>query len=414
MKTTKILCAGALALTGVSLASAQTVIKVTGSTAFRKAAYFAIVDSLNSPKGAAIGGSSGNMEGAGRAVITGTLKSGSSAGQAVVFEVAWAGSVGGVQVLTQNLSTLPGAAFTAAQTWLNSSNSLGSLVANSSTGHITGYTEITGTPAFDAASTADATMSDSFQSSTSFQNPVLNDYQDPAAIVSGVGVVEFVWTKGVQHPSIPTASYNALTNASPLALQNLLANGIVPLSVFTGNNADEAYDVVLVGRNNDSGTRLDAEAETGYGFSQSETQYQPVGNPVSSLTSVGNNGYASGGNVATALNTPISASATDANGKPFVLLGYVGINDNNSVNSGNNKLAYTGVAYSQPAIREGQYTFWSYEHLLTRTTLSGVKLNAVQLYGTTLVNTDANLSGVTLSTMNVLRTIEGGVPATLF
>ena len=167
-------------------------------------------------------------------------------------------------------------------------------------------------------------------------------------------------------------------------------------------------------RNNDSGTRLDAEAETGYGFSQSETQYQPVGNPVSSLTSVGNNGYASGGNVATALNTPISASATDANGKPFVLLGYVGINDNNSVNSGNNKLAYTGVAYSQPAIREGQYTFWSYEHLLTRTTLSGVKLNAVQLYGTTLVNTDANLSGVTLSTMNVLRTIEGGVPATLF
>jgi hypothetical protein len=414
MKTTKILCAGALALTGVSLASAQTVVKITGSTAFRKSTYFSLVDSVNSPKGAAIGGSGGNMEGAGRAVITGTLKSGPSAGQAVVFEVAWAGSVGGVQVMTQNLSTLPGASFTSAQTWLNASNSLTALTANASTGHITGYTEITGTPAFDAASTADASMSDSFQSSTSFQNPVLNDYQDPSAFVAGVGIVEFVWAKGMQNPSIPTASYNALTNASPLALQNLLGNGIVPLSVFTGNNADEAYDVVLVGRNNDSGTRLDAEAETGYGFGQTENQYQPVGNPISSLTNVGNNGYASGGNVATALNTTVASSATDSNGKPFILLGYVGVSDNANVNGGNNKLTYTGVTYSQPSIREGDYTFWSYEHLLTRTSLSGVKLNAVNAVGNTIVTADANYSGVTLSTMNVLRTIEGGVPVTLF
>jgi hypothetical protein len=412
MKTTKILSAGALLLLGASLASAQTVIKITGSTAFRKATYFAIVDSLNSPKGAAIGGSGGNLEGAGRAVITGTLKSNSAP---VVFEVAFAGSVGGVQVLTQNLTSLPGASFGASQTWLSASNTLGSLTANAGTGHITGYTELApASAAYDAVSTADAALSDSFQSSTPFQSPVLNDYQDPAASVSGVGVVEFFWTKGQNHPSIPTASYNALTNASPLVLQNLLANGIVPLSLFTGNNADEAYDVVLVGRNNDSGTRLDAEAETGYGFGQTETQYQPVGNPATGLNAVGNNGYASGSGVATALNTPISSSATDANGKPFILLGYVGIGDNNNVNGGNNKLTYTGVAYSQQAIREGQYTFWSYEHLLTRPSLSGTKLAAVNAFGTTLVNTDAVQSGVVLTTVNVVRTIEGGVPAPLF
>jgi len=425
MKTMKLVSVSLLALACAGIASAQTLVKVTGSTAFRKATYFAIIDSLNSPKAAAIGGDTTNndMSGAARAIIRGTLKSGPSAGVDVAYQLAWGGSVGGVQVVTQNLSTIPGTSFTSAQTWLSATNTLTPVSITG--GKIQGWTE--GAAAFDAASTADATNSDSFQSSTPFKSPVLVEEN---AAGGGVGVVQFLWVKGRKHPDFSNStSYEGLTNVTALQAQLLLAAGELPLSLFTGNASDIAYDVVLVGRNNDSGTRLDAEAEPGFGFGFGvENQYQPVisAGSITGISNVGDVGYASGGNVATALKTPIASGARDDAGNIFVFVGYVGKGDaGTAITGGAQALAYNGstyynnstATYNDAAIQNGAYTFWAYEHAYYRSSLTGVKKNALDLMSNTLrggslaVNGEPSQSGIVLTSMGVNRGIEGGVVA---
>lgn len=408
MKRFKLITAGSLALAFASMASAQTFVKLTGSTAFRKATYDAIVKSLNTPKGAAIGGSAADFTGDAQAVITGTLKSGPSAGQAVVIQTAFGGSVGGLQVLTQGLTTIPGTAFDAAHTWMSSTtNTLTALTVNGD-GTISGATILTaGTANYDTAATADTSMSDSFQSSSPFPTPSLLE-ENPAG--NGVGVVQFFWVKGLQSPGVPTASYNALTNISCLQAQLLLAAGELPLSLFTGVASDSAYDVVLLGRNTDSGTRLDAEAEPGYGFGQAENQYQTVGSPITSLVNVGDNGYASGGTLATALKTSITAGTVDDNGNPFILVGYLGKSDKNTAVAGSAVvLKYAGFDGTVDTnIENGQYTFWAYEHAYYKSGLGTVKQNAINLYSNQLRVTDAIQSGIVLTTMGVSRSIEGG------
>lgn len=404
--------AGSLALAFAGMASAQTFVKLTGSTAFRKATYDAIVKSLNTPKGAAIGGSAADFTGDAQAVITGTLKSGPSAGQAVVIQTAFGGSVGGLQVLTSGATTIPGVAFDQNHTWMSSTtNTLTALTVNGD-GTISGATILTsGTANFEGPSTADTSMSDSFQSSSPFPTPGLLE-ENPAG--NGVGVVQFFWVKGLQEsPDVPAASYNALTNMSPLQAQLLLAAGELPLSLFTGVASDSAYDVILLGRNTDSGTRLDAEAEPGYGFGQSENQYQTVGSPITSLVNVGDNGYASGGTLATALKTSITGGTLDDSGHPFILVGYLGRSDKNTaVAGGAVVLKYAGNDGTVDAnIQNGLYTFWAYEHAYYKSGLGTVKQNAINLYSNQLRLTDAIQSGILLSSMGVSRSVEGGVVA---
>jgi hypothetical protein len=347
------------------------------------------------------------MTGANRAVITGNLASGPSSGQAVVFELAFAGSLGGLNAVTGNLSTIPNSGFASSQTWL--SPTANTLTALSGTGAIAGAT-ILSSPNFDTAGTPDATMSDSFQSSTPYGTPALVE-ENPAG--NGIGVVDFNWVKGTQHASIPSASYNAFTNITTLQAQDILANGFLPLSLFTGNSADAGYDVLLVGRNNDSGTRLDAEAETGYGFGGVEAQFQPntsSGN-ITGTTFVGDNGFSSGGSVAASLNRPVSG-ADDANGVPYVFVGYLGKSDTATATSGSTPgvaLTYNGEGNSNTNIQNGAYTFWSYEHLYYRSGFSGVKKNAIDLISNQARVTDGIQSGTLLSTMNVSRSIEGGL-----
>ncbi|HTB81761.1 MAG TPA: hypothetical protein VK717_12830 [Opitutaceae bacterium] len=406
MKRFKLITAGSLALAFASMASAQTFVKLTGSTAYRKATYDAIVKSLNTPKGAAIGGTTADFTGDAQAVITGTLKSGPSAGQAVVIQTAFGGSVGGLNVLTHGLTTIPGTSFDSLHTWISSTtNTLTPLTVNGD-GTISGATILTSAN-FEGASTADTSMSDSFQSSSPFPTPSLLE-ENPAG--NGVGVVQFFWVKGLQSPDVPAGSYNALTNISPLQAQLLLAAGELPLSLFTGVASDSSVDVILLGRNNDSGTRLDAEAEPGYGFGQLENQYQTVGSPITSLVNVGDNGYASGGTLATALKTSITAGTVDDAGNPFILVGYLGKSDKNTaVAGGGVALKYAGFDGTVDTnIENGQYTFWAYEHAYYKSGLGTVKQNAINLYSNELRVTDAVQSGILLTAMGVSRSIEGG------
>ena len=104
-----------------------------------------------------------------------------------------------------------------------------------------------------------------------------------------------------------------------------------------------------------------------------------------------------------------TALLRDALGAKFVLLAYFGKNDANGVNGGNNNLTYNGVAYTDANIQEGKYSFWGYEHLVYRSTLTGNAKTVADQLASQIKTTDATVSGLLLPTMHVSRTTEGAV-----
>jgi len=202
----------------------------------------------------------------------------------------------------------------------------------------------------------------------------------------------------------------------------VLNNTGLPLSMWTAT----ATDTILVfasGRNNDSGTRLDAFAESGFGIDSAPVQVDGTQSSTSGFAyintsnawtagsgGVGNvaffgaaNGYSSGGSLAGEMN------ATNSNNVlPGWLVTYLGINDSNTVNGGANDLQYNGVPYAPTAVTQGLYSFWSYEHLLYRT--SGTAANIVTVangLAAQIRNTNASASGILATSMAVERSSEG-------
>jgi hypothetical protein len=387
VKTFKIALASLLALGFISAASAQTIVRITGSTAFRAATYRAIQHSLASGYTYAYVGAAGStLSSANVAIFKGKL---ASTGALVNFKASFSGSVGGIGTLVNNLTVGPGGTSFGGGGWLINST------ATSTTGVI-----ITGTPSYDPAVTADVTMSDSFQASTRFTTPKLTGGRI-------VGIVPFVFTKNAAFPT-------TATNITSTQVQTLL-NGNLILSALTGKPADTAK-VLAVGRDEDSGTRLQAFADSNYGINSSPKQYEllPVGG--TSFTSstlypaqtvdgiaepVGHSGYSSGGTLAKVLNTPTTFT------NPH-FIGYLGVNDNATVNGGLNSLKFNSVAFSPTAVEGGSYSFWGYEHLLYRSTLTGVAQTAANAVATALFNGDASTSGIVTSAMHVHRNTDGG------
>jgi hypothetical protein len=390
-------------------------IKITGSTEFQQATYAAIVNSLTNPQIACIGGdpSGSDMSGATAAVITGTYE-----GVPETVQVNWTSSYAGLQAITTSV----------AMPWLSASNipSVGSpIYAQVNAGTITGYTIISpGSAIYDSpASTPNVTLADQYQGTSAFTGssyPTL--LQDTAAVPGyigtplGVGVIPFFWAKG-NSPSV--GDYANLVNITPLQAQLLLQDGEVPLSVFTGNAADQGTDVVLVGRANTAGIRAEVEADAGFGFGQgTENQYQPVviGGYVTGVTNVGNAGYAAGSSVAAALAAPQGGGAVDNNGKPFILVGYVDANDLGTVTSAvpGALLQYAGVGYAtSPQVGLGEYSLWAYEHLYYYGLSSTQQQLANQISGnlTGLIGAGGTFgaNGINLSSMSYERVAEGSV-----
>jgi hypothetical protein len=415
MKSLKLLAAGLLAFAVAGSASAQTTVKLTGSTAFRASTIAAIINSLNSPT-AAWAGSAANVGAANQVIIRGTLKSGPSAGQDVAFQTAFQGSVGGVQVLTANLTQIPLASYGPTATWLTTANTL-TPVSVTVSGNVYTFTGGTGGQSTfqSAGQTADGAMSDSYQASSPFKTPVLTDYQ------GGVGVVPFVWAKGADNTNVPAASYGRLTNISTQQAKQLMTAGFASLELFTSNGADSGIDVVLAGRDADSGTRLCGLAEVNYGALPNQVSLTVAGGVITAISApnlgVGEN---SGGTLATKVNTP-AGSLTDSNGKPFIVVSFFGVSDAKTIALGNGStLAYNGTAAPiisggaldifasglAATIEQGQYTFWDYEHLLHRTGLAGVQLNALNAVGDQIINVDALAAGIQNGQMNAARNDE--------
>lgn len=334
MKTKYAILATALSLGLATSAHSQTVVRISGSTAFRSSVHNAILAIMSGETYAYTGST---LSSASQSNFRGTI-----GGEDVLIKCSWSGSVGGIQALT------------------NPSSRVDLFLANSVVGNGAGQS---GVAAGTADEESDIAMSDVFQNSTLFTSPELVDNR--------VAVVPFKFLAGKGAPT-------SLTNITSLAAQSLYGAGKVPLALVTGNSADRTAKLFAMGRDNSSGTRLTSLADTGLGALATVVQYTFNG---SAYTNVGDGGYSSGGNVATALGQT-SNSTIGYN------IAYVGLSDaTTAIANSAKELTYNGVAYSEAAVREGSYTLWGYQHLFYTDALNGVALDVATALTAELINT---------------------------
>jgi len=428
----KAFAAGIITVALAGISSAQTVIRISGSTAFRAALNNAIVDIMN--PGYLIAGSNTAKESATQLVVSGTTKIGN---YPVVIKTSLQGSVGGIQSLAQQS---PQITFAGSLGWLQTSLATTTTI----TAAVTASASNT-----DPAAPADICLADSYQASSFAYGAGFTTLTDKI-----VGVVPFFYVMGCSNDTAVQTSLSSVTNITAQQVKLLLSAGI-PLSLLTGKDADAPVTLYTVGRDEDSGTRLVAFAEPGFGVFGSPVQYLPgfggsISNTVSTSPSwpaspttttitglmpypantvdglsfpVGHSGIASGGNVAKAIFTPVDVNARDQFGGKFALVTYLGAGDAQSAIKAPSTafvLNYNGVAGQLAAsgdpipstatnITNGAYTFWSYEHLDYAPTLAGPAKTVADQIQQQILNVEAHYSGVPLSAMNVSRSVEGGV-----
>ena len=303
-------------------------------------------------------------------------------------------------------------------------------------------TGTTGTPAVSQTNTEahqpNFTLSDTFQATTPFNgtrtffgaagtgSPFTATYSNLVNNQVGVEAYKFV--------ASPGAAAAGLTNITTAQAQALFKNGQLPLAFFTGNNADEGKWVYGLSRDGGSGSRLVAQTEIGLGATAVLQTYQPTitggtvdssGNQVGgsdttdSFDSVplapaekvpstgiwavqGNSGYAKFGTPSGQNGLLLAITSTPPAGALFVT--YLNVPDGTEAKAaGAQELTYNGVAFSNAAVNEGRYSFWSYEGLFAPATLSG---NA----STVASALEANWVATTpISGLNVSKSVDGGI-----
>ncbi len=306
MKAPKILLASLLALTTAGVAQAQTVIHITGSTAFRTAVHEAITNILK--PGFTYGYAGTAFTGANQAIFTGTAFTNNIP---VIIKTSWSGSLAGIETVSQAVPSTVGTFLT--NTTPQSAGGTQNAPAN-----------------YDPPVIPEVAMSDGLQATTQYPTPALQ--------AQTVGVVTFKFLKNLNAPA-------SLTNMTPLLAQALWNNGSLPLSLFSGSAADASKTVYAIGRDPDSGTRKTAFLETGiqtYVSSltpQIVLQWEPTNasgvvnkaNPAAILGQtawpeeivdnidfvLGDGGYGSGGDLAWAMRAT----------SPFIYVTYLGLSD---------------------------------------------------------------------------------------
>jgi len=425
-----------LALAGIS--SAQTVIHISGSTAFRSALNHALVDILN--PGYSIAGTGSSLSNSTQLVVSGTTKTGN---YAVVFKTNLTGSLAGVQSLAQQ----------SPQIVFSPSNSNGGwLLTSLATTAGTYFNSAITAAQADTAAPADICLADSYQASTYFYGTGYTTLVDQL-----VGVVPFFWVMGDSKDPNVHASLGTVTNITASQIKLLLSSGL-PLSMLTGSSTDANITMYPLGRDEDSGTRLDAFAESGFGVFGSPVQYLPgIGGSITNINlpstpasvsgpnattitglmpwpanpnvdglsfPVGHSGFNSGGTLAKIIYTPVDLNAQDQFGGKFAFITYLGAGDAQTAYGTTGSTAvilnYNGV-YGELSpsndpipstasnIINGKYTFWSYEHLSYLPTLSGPAKTIANQLVQQISSVEAHYSGVSLTSMNVSRSVEGGV-----
>jgi hypothetical protein len=367
MKFNKLALAAAFSAALVTSASATThVLHLYGSTAYRKATFEALntlmtngfviydTDSSTATTPATVPTSSASLPiasptstevGSTNTVFVGNMPATFGSDQVIVY-ANWAGSVAGI-------SSLADPANANANPYFFPNTNLSQTVA-----------------ALDQTSSVDVAMSDCDQITTSFDQTT-----DPNAteltVVGLPAVLEFAWCRGASAPT-------TITNAGIWSIEAILGQGHVPVSQFTGNSSDASSFLYVTGRNNDSGTRILALTDSFYGAGNTVKQYTGDGG---AFQYQGDGGYSSGGSVATVLEASYTGYKFDGT-HPSSLIGYISLTDavkagdftllpgfNSVTNShavaNSQFLTYNGVGFSEPAIIQGAYTYFGYEHMYT-------------------------------------------------
>jgi hypothetical protein len=335
-------------------AEAQSTVYITGSTAFREQVYNGLLDMGLTPEaGTTTKNNIFYFSGTPNTNTITTLTNGSTTG-AVNVLCSFSGSSEGLNTLINKVSP----------TYTNTANA-----------------QVT------YANGADLSFSDVAQTSTTYPTGTVNELSSVDGVNSsygaGVAVIPFTWAASADAGA-------KVKNVTPYILNDIFPLGKMPLSYFTGSSGDTGTSVVLVGRTNDSGTRITAQLTDGlptasFDPAQGIKQYAVGGlsglnagtftGTYSLLTGTGSGfaGYSSGGNVAKALNV---SGAGDA-------IGYVAFSDAGSLANGALPISFEGVspfvgaswtanvsAWNLSGIEQGQYYFWSYEHLYESSLIS--------------------------------------------
>lgn len=394
------LAAAALAL--ASHASAQTIINMTGSTAFRSAVHASII--------AAMGGSGACTYAYEQSTLNASNFSifhGNVSGSPYIVRCGWSGSAQGV-----------GSVANATPVSVYKTTIIGTSGAGSASTATSGNVENT---------ICRFAFSDVFQSSTI--------YTSPSLVNNNVGVVPFLMIASQDAPA-------SLTNVTDQQFEALFVQGFQPLSLFTGDAADAGVTVWATGRDPGSGTRITTLAETRYGIFSSVVQWKATttgAEPNKKVTAIqlwpttgsgsdptaGNGGYTSGSGVRDALGTDnddtVGTDVLDDTGAllfnipatdPVVLLSYPGINDGNTaIANGAKLLKYNGYDYSPDKVYNGQYTLWGYQHLYHVSGLTTGTGSETAFKTALIAQIPANIgsAGLNTSAMNVVRSSDGGL-----
>lgn len=291
-------------------------------------------------------------------------------------------------------------------------------------------------------------LSTNFQDTTSFTG---DGFDTLDAVKVGVSPIVFVASPGFPGDTITTQQAQSLYQA-----------GSLRVSLFTGNYATDNNKIVYaLGRNSDAGQRFATYGEIGLGTQATVKVWQPtiagqsnVNNikyggtvtshrlwPVETVSSVdslfrGNGGYDSGSNLAPGVTTtfdlatspnPIKGRDTGSGTPTFepypsataaYYIGYITAGDYNTRVLTQAPTAvllkYNGVAYTEDNVRNGKYTLWVYNRVISRSDLVGLENATTSLFKDDLTTeihdvTGAESGGILLGTLNVKRNSDGGL-----
>jgi len=516
MKTLKALGLSLLAaaLASTAAQAQTTIIHVVGSTAFRAPATAAIIDYLNSTSANGVRAVYKNASspqpavpllGSGVAIFAnGTVGAGGSA--TIIIETSWTGSVAGavdIAIGGSSSDTFIDVASMDSADLADFNGPVGVVTKGSAAtvayGSETPYS-ISTTAIADSYTLAhlgghapDLTFSDSLNASVAAvyasgaqsgkingltQTQILNTISNlvdsgapggNAQNAGYIGVLPFEWVVGdITSAGLTQLGYTSTsqlpTNITQQTASALIQGGYISLALLSGtnNSNDLSNFFYLTGRNEDSGTRVEAfsEAQVPFGPVASPYQYQLTGT-VTGITAVnlfpansslytetavtwpsaGHSGYTSGSAVQGALDYPESGSVNGsltwpsdtadqakANTGTF-FIGYLGITDAVNASNGANAyaLTYNGVPYTIANVLNGKYTFWAYEHAYQLPKASVTVQNIDNAIADNVYNNDADIdlsgkhsqasgapagdqaAGIFPATLNVSRsTTEGG------
>lgn len=408
MKLKISLLAGLAALGFASNASAQTVINITGATAFRAAAHTSIINILGGPGVCQYGFVGSSISSANHAIFSGNI-----GGNPFIIRTSQNGSTAGIAAVV-NATNL---------TYLKDELVGG---ADLSTNGVQIATAIAD------ATTAGKTETAIGRFSFSDVDQAISNTPTPALPGAPVGVVPFVFVANVGAPA-------ALTNMTDQLHEAQWSTGQLPLSMYTGNPADTKL-VLNTGRSNGSGTRATILSETQYGPFRAVVQW---GGPntnanitgaegtgtIAWLQLLNDGGYSSNSYVRqnlarTSASVTVGTDNTGSGGtagQDIVMVSYLTLSDAVAISDvngpgtgvGAKALTYNGAGYSEDNVKNGKYTLWGYQQFYGPIGITGSEQSFFDAFTAEIPNALNPLTtGIKIPEMNVTRNGGDGGPIT--